>query len=204
MGQDQSQEEGRKNDSPKPTAKNQTRRVSSASLKQRAKIEDIIVVKDSPDAPSKANVDETIARLRKLKITYPLIKNIGGIPIEGLDMLPGLNPDPMTEMLLRYQYHLTECAEAVAFDQNAISKRMKEVEHYSTSVLKDANAKQKSMEQSFIDMQKFFEIDSLIDRISKNMDKTIKLMQNLNQMLPEDKQFSAEELDVKGKSLVVN
>eukprot|EP00112_Aurelia_sp_Birch-Aquarium-sp1_P023461 Seg700.3 transcript_id=Seg700.3/GoldUCD/mRNA.D3Y31 product="BLOC-1-related complex subunit 5" protein_id=Seg700.3/GoldUCD/D3Y31 len=204
MGQDQSQEEGTKNDSPKPTAKNQKRRASSASLKQRAKIEDIIVVKDSPDAPSKANVDETIARLRKLKITYPIIKNIGGVPIEGLDMLPGLNPDPMTEMLLRYQYHLTECAEAVAFDQNAISKRMKEVEHYSTSVLKDANAKQKSMEQSFIDMQKFFEIDSLIDRISKNMDKTIKLMQNLNQMLPEDKQFSAEELDVKGKSLVVN
>ena len=203
MGQDQSQEEGRKN-SPKPTAKNQVRRASSSSLKQRAKIEDIIVVKDSPDGPDKANIDETITRLRKLKITYPIIKNIGGVPLEGLDILPGLNPDPMTEMLLRYQYHLTECAEAVSFDQNAIAKRMKEVEHYSTSILKDANIKQKCMEQSFVDMQKFFEIDSLIDRISKNMDKTVRLMQNLNQMLPEDRQFSAEELDVKGKGLVVN
>ena len=46
MGQEQSQEEGRKN-SPKPTTKNQARRASSSSLKQRAKIEDIIVVKES-------------------------------------------------------------------------------------------------------------------------------------------------------------
>lgn len=166
--------------------------------KQKAKLGDIVVVKDMPDAPTEI-MDETLAKLKKLRITYPVIKNVGGVPIEGIDSLTGLNADPVTEMLLRYQYHLTECAEAVAFDQNALSKRMKEVELFSARVLKAANDRQKQMDQSLGSIQKFFEIDSLIDRIGNNMDKTIQLMQNLNALLPQSERFSPEELDVRSQ-----
>ena len=178
---------------------------SSSVNKQKAKLEDIIVVRDMPDA-SKEVVDLTLAKLRKLRITYPVIKNVSGVPIEGIDLIPGLSGDPVTEMLLRYQYHLTECAEAVAFDQNALSKRLKEVEVFSTSILKTAIDRQKHMDQSLGSIQKFFEIDSLLERIGKNMDKTIDLMQSLNALLPEDERLPPEELDVRnqGKSLLLN
>ena len=200
MGQEQSQNSQgttkTDNSSAGTSASGPVGQEPNVATKQKAKLEDIVIVKDVPDAP-KGAVDETLAKLKKLRITYPVIKNVGGVPVEGIDMIPGLNADPMTEMLLRYQYHLTECAEAVAFDQNALSKRIKEVEMFSTTVLKTANERQKQMDQSLGSIQKFFEIDSLVDRISKNMDKTIELMQNLNALLPENERFSSEELDVR-------
>lgn len=178
---------------------------SSETPKQKAKLEDIVVVKDTPDAP-KSNIDETVVKLKRLRVTYPIIRNVAGIPVEGLNSIPGLNADPMTEMLLRYQYHLTECAEAVAFDQNTLSKRIREVESFSAKVMKTATERQRQMDQSLGVIQKFFEIDPLIERIGKNMDKTIELMQNLNKLLPKNERFLPGELDVRSncKTLLVN
>ena len=199
MGQDQSQNRQGSESRNSSFERSLQEATANPVPKQKAKLEDIVVVKDVPDAPQD-RVDQTIAKLRQLRIMYPIIKNVAGVPIEGMDLIPGLNADPVTEMLLRYQYHLSECAEAVAFDQNALSKRLKEVELFSTSVLKTAIDRQKQMDQSLGIIQKFFEIDSLLDRIGKNMDKTIELMQNLNSLLPENDRFSPEELDVRSQS----
>ena len=35
--------------------------------------------------------------------------------------LPRINSGPISEMVLRYQFHLTECAEAVSFDLECMS-----------------------------------------------------------------------------------
>ncbi len=196
MGQEQSQQGGTEDTkSDTATTKPNSVKLRSSSVRQKAKLEDIIVVKDTPDSGCK-ELDETIKKLKELKITYPIIKNVGGVPSEGIDILPGLNSDPITEMILRYQYHLTECAEAVAFDQNAIAKRVKEIDSYSMSVLKDANERQKQMDGFLVNMKKFTEIDSLIDRVNKNMDKTVTLLLNVNQMLPEKDQLSQDDLDM--------
>ena len=209
MGQEQSQHDQR-------TGRTDTKNLSSGGIiegtgtssnvpRQKAKLEDIVVVRDMPDA-SKEAIDESLAKLSKLQITYPVIKNVSGVPVEGIDLIHGLNADPVTEMLLRYQYHLTECAEAVAFDQNALSKRIREVELFSASILKSAVERQKQMDQSLGNIQKFFEIDSLLERIGNTMDKTIELMQNLNALLPENERFTPEELDVRHqiKGLLLN
>eukprot|EP00794_Sanderia_malayensis_P012684 gene12684-13986_t len=207
MGQDQSQEIARRNSVSSISSSSsvggpnidavQKKPKRTVSVKQKAKLEDIIVVKDVRDGPGKES-DKTLEKLRKLSITYPLIRNVGGVPLD--DTLPGIDSDPITEMLLRYQYHLTECADAVSFDQNAISKRMKEIELYSTSVLKGATERQKQMDLILSSMKKFTEIDSLIDRINKNMDKTLKLLQNVNEMFPEKDRIAPHELSSITKS----
>ena len=196
MGQEQSQELADKEKPPMQTSG--VKHKPSPTPKQKAKIEDIIVVKDVPDA-SKDNMDDTLKRLKKLRITYPVIKNISGIPIEGLDLISGLSPDHFTEMLLRYQYHLTECAEAVAFDQNALTKRIKEVDSFTAKVFKECNERHKQMDQILVDMPRFFEVESLINRISTNMEKTTLLLQTLNYYLPESERLTPEELNIQGK-----
>lgn len=200
MGQEQSQNVEQTGNSENGNSERAKQR--APLVRQKAKLEDIIVVKDTPDA-GEAAFDETSRKLKKLKITYPFIKNVTGVPVETQDILPGLNADPMTEMMLRYQFHLTECAEAVAFDQNAIGKRVKEIELYSSSVLKEAHERQKQMAYFLSNMKMFTEIDSLMDRINKNMDKTVKLMQNINQILPEHEQFSCDELDVRNPKNII-
>eukprot|EP00795_Rhopilema_esculentum_P005163 gene5163-294_t len=196
MGQEQSQEFADKEKPPMQASG--VKHKPSLTPKQKAKIEDIIVVKDVPDA-SKDNMDSTLKKLKKLRITYPVIKNISGIPIEGLDLIPGLSPDHLTEMLLRYQYHLTECAEAVSFDQNALTKRIKEVDLFTAKVFKECNERHKQMDQILVDMPRFFEVESLISRISTNMEKTTVLLQTLNYYLPESERLTPEELNIQGK-----
>ena len=186
MGQDQSQTKA----SQSPSGQRQGRRGTS---KRKAKLEDIIVVSDHADSgKNQPEIDNTMRQLENLAMTPPIIRNVGNITQNDIDLLPHLNPNPLTEMLLRYQYHMTECAEAVSFDQNAITKRMREIELFSVTVMKEANERQKHMDTILGKLQKVVEIDSLVDRIHVNLDKTLELMKKVNQALPDQDKLPEE------------
>jgi len=92
----------------------------------------IVVVAEGQ--PSHPVVDAEIQRLSAVPAFTPLLH--GTVPTSSDDTMssrpPQLDARHVLAMCARYQDHLHQCAEAVAFDQNALCVRIKEVSHSLT------------------------------------------------------------------------
>lgn len=81
---------------------------------------------------SKKRSDAELIKLEAVPVFLPLIKaslNLGsssGVDPENLDQV---DAEEVLLLCQRYQEHLKQCSEAVAFDQNALCVRIKEVCH---------------------------------------------------------------------------
>ncbi|XP_057314769.1 BLOC-1-related complex subunit 5-like [Hydractinia symbiolongicarpus] len=165
--------------------------VKPAHVKQRANLKDIVVVSSKLPENQNELLDEDIANIEAITLSRPILQNLSG----ELDYskIPRLNSGPLTEMILRYQFHLTECAEAVSFDQNVLSKRIKELDSLASKVNKNLNEHQKNIDHAINQLQKVTEVSTMLKRIEINLKQTKQLFVVLNEQLPTRDQIKDPE-----------
>ena len=88
---------------------------------------DIVVVAEG-QTPVK-DPDPELTKLNAIPVFLPILRGSLNVPTSSrdLDMLDKMDYRQLLLLCLRYQEHLKQLSEAVAFDQNALCIRLKEV-----------------------------------------------------------------------------
>ena len=101
---------------------------------------------------------------------------------------------------VRYQEHLKQCAEAVAFDQNALCTRMKEVDVAAKRLHDVLTDRQKKFAKYAEQLNKVQEMSSTLARLRSHADQLERQMDLLNSQLPPEQQLEPFRLRLRDES----
>lgn len=160
--------------------------------KQRAKLEDIMVVNAPTGNPKIVckSEDPDTRNLNKLPFYYPLLRGTINVPAaRELEFFDKFDPRPCLSFCSRYEKHLKQCAEAVAFDQHMLSSRIREMDVHCAAVLRGVNNRYKRLSNADGQLRKVEEMNANLRRIDANLKRLVPMMERLNNVLPEDERL---------------
>ena len=161
---------------------------NSSSKRERSKLEDIVIVSGGGNRRRQEEPD--LKKLRELPFFYPLLRGSVTAPVpREVDMFERLDPKPSLKMCLRYEGHLRQCAEAVSFDQDMLSTRIREIEAYCTAVLRLVSKRHRDLTSAINQVKKVEEMSLTVKRINVNCKRLVPMMERLNSILPDEERL---------------
>lgn len=165
---------------------------TKSNTKQRAKLEDIMVV-NAPTGTTKIvskKEDRDIKKLNSIPFFYPLLRGtINASASKDLEFFDKFDPRPGLSLCSRYEKHLKQCAEAVSFDQHMLSSQIREMDVYCVSVLRRVNDRYKRLSQAAVQLKKVEEMNANLKRIDANLKRLVPVMERLNNILPDEERL---------------
>ncbi|GFO27241.1 loss of heterozygosity 12 chromosomal region 1 protein homolog [Plakobranchus ocellatus] len=137
--------------------------------------------------------DPELTKLNTIPVFFPILRGSLNIPAgsKETEILDKLDHKQVLQLSLRYQDHLRQLSEAVAFDQNALCIRIKEIDH-TIHVLNNTLLERQKKYGKFVEQfGRVTETLSTLKKIQKAMDDIVPRMDILNSLLPESEQLES-------------
>jgi len=141
-----------------------------------------------------AEDDPNLQRLKQVPMCYPLLKGPASLSNDKSsksrqappnDAVVRLKYKEALTMGVRYQEHLRRCADAVAFDQNSLCTRVKEIDFAVNTLMSMLTERQKKYAKLAEQVSKTSDILQSVRSIRSTVDGLIPLMNDINSELPQ-------------------
>ncbi|XP_020912181.1 BLOC-1-related complex subunit 5 [Exaiptasia diaphana] len=162
--------------------------IKSKTLKNKSTLDDIYVVSEG-QRPHQ-NIDEDLKNLQLLQHCKPVLRaSVQASTPKEFESLERFDLTPLLKLCTRYEDHLRQCAEAVSFDQDMLSSRIKEVDVNCAAVMSAVSDRYRRLVHVSAHLKKVQEMSQTLRRLDFNIKRIIPMMDRLNNLLPEDEKL---------------